>query len=331
MKKFPKISHLEKVNDSVNQPIYELEKMDGSNLRWKLLDTDEILMGSRKSVYKNGDTPMKLSQLGDRFRPTIEYIHKNLHREKLREIEQECGELLFFGESMTDHIVNYNFDGTHPDVKDSFPNYLGFDIWSESDQKWLPHPTVQEIHSKIGLETVPVMEIHTDSSFGELQPKTPVSQYRTPDTFGEVEFNTDGLAEGVVYKTKDSTQRAKYVDDYMSEVKRVGKPDDSESLTDLQYKKQHTDRFIQTFVTETRIKKHIHKLLDTQEYSEISMSMMKELPMNILVDILEEEAYGIISNEYSIDLTEETKKSIRKETEKRCSTLISELKRNQKA
>lgn len=329
MKKFPKIK---KLRDSETDGIFlhdddwvtVMEKIDGANFRWKYFNDDQILAGSRRTDFKRGDEPLPIDECNKQFRHVLRYLHNELDFEELRKIEEEYGEIVFFGEALHKHTIDYDaWDGKHPEIDSEFPNYLGFDVWSVEEDRWLPHSEVIELHERIGLVTVPVVAEGTVDELSEDVLDIPKSEYRTEKPDDDSEFNRKGLAEGIIIKNDNQQLRAKDVAEKMKELHNWGQKTSSEKdIEELRRERRHSELFVQTFVTEQRILKTVHKLIDEGKYDEIRMEMMADLPRRVLTDVFAEEGWNIITHEYEIELDEEIKESIRKKTSTKCSRLL---------
>lgn len=326
MKKFPKLPHLSDSDADVligdDDTLVILEKIDGANFRWQYYENGSILAGSRNVVFKDGDEPQPLEETNKQFRHTIKFIEANINVSELETVLEEYGELTFFGESLHTHTINYSWSGKHPAIDDSTPNFLGFDIWNETTDSWLSHTDVKEIYDRIGLETVPVIKETTVDEISDEMLEIPQSVYRKENPDAENEFDQMGYAEGIVVKNDISQNRAKKVADYMSEVNQFGVPDDDETIEEMKAKRKNANLFVRTFVTDARIKKQAHKLIDEGEFDSLEMPMMAKLPEQVLRDIFTEEGWNIINHKYEIELTEASKEAIRQETSKKCSRVL---------
>lgn len=329
MKRFPKLSHIDDpdiellVNDE--DTIYVLEKVDGANFRWTHFEDEQLLFGSRKVEFKKNGEPQPFDETNKQFRHVITYLQSTVDFDELQAITSEYGDLVFYGEAMHKHTIDYeSWDGKAPDIESEMPNYIGFDVWNEETEEWLSHSEVQEIHSRIGLETVPILTKTTVKELTEDDISIPQSEYRTPNPDAEDEFNQLGLAEGVVVKNDTQRVRAKNVSEYMQEVDQFGKPDSEESLEDLKERKRNARKFVSTFITEQRVLKNAHKLVDEDKYDELKMPMMQDLPRRVLTDIFAEEGWKILNHEYQIELTEDSKEDIRQLASDKCSRILKE-------
>lgn len=332
MKKFPSIPHLDDENSDIfiseDDTLYILEKMDGANFRWKLHtdgDEDNIIAGSRNVEFtKNGD-PLPLEETNKQFHHVIKYIKDTVDFEGLRDVYRQYGELVFFGEALHKHTVDYEaWTGKAPDIESNVPNYIGFDIWSEETEEWLSHSTVEDIHDQLGLASVPVLSVTTVGELTDEDIVIPPSQFRQENEDAENEFNRNGLAEGIVIKNDEHKTRAKRVADYMEEVQQLGTPKDGETLEELKERKKNGKRFTRIFVTEQRVLKNAYKLVDEGKYDELQMGMMEDLPKRVLTDIFEEEGWNFIMHKFNIEFTEDSKEEIRQRASKACSRILQE-------
>lgn len=329
MKKFPKIKSISDpevevfVND--DDRLYVLEKLDGANFRWKLHNSEQIIAGSRNVEFKQHNDPLPIDETNKQFRHTIKYLQQTINFNALQDIIDKYGELIFFGESLHTHTINYEvWNGKHPGIENATPNYVGFDIWSVEQGDWLSHELVESIHEQINLETVPVLFETTVSEITDEELQIPNSTFRTPNPDAEDEFNRQALAEGLVVKNDTLGNRAKKVAEYMQEVQQHGTPDDDESIEDLKHRKRNAKKFVNTFVTEQRVLKHAHKLVDEGNYTELEMPIMKDLPQAVLTDIFIEEGWNILNHEYGIEFTEDSKADIRQLTSDKCARILKE-------
>jgi len=285
-------------------------------------EKDRLVFGSRNVEFTRDGKPLPIEETNKQFRHVIKYVQESVDYEALEQVYDEYGELTFFGEALHKHTVEYDWDGKHPDVESKTPNYIGFDIWNAETDEWLPHHQVVEIHNKIGLQTVPVISETTVRDITESHVEIPKSVFRSPDEAAENKFNKEGLAEGIVIKNDTRKTRAKKVSPHMREVNKFGTPNDSETLEDMKARKKHARLFTDTFVTEQRVLKNAHKLVDEGSYDELKMPMMQDLPQRVLTDIMAEEGWNIITHEYEIELTEHSKESIRQLVSDKCSRIL---------
>ncbi|MGV9141607.1 MAG: RNA ligase family protein [Promethearchaeota archaeon] len=275
MKKYPKIKTIgEPKTKGITQKgkLYITEKMDGANFRFKP-KKGMILYGSRnvKGLNKNRN----------QFRKAIDYISDNVDSDELIELlENEYGhyDFTFFGECMTKHSLNYDWE--------NLPGFIGFDIYNEKKDYFLDFEEVQKIYKEFNIPTVPIVDA-IDISEGK--PKIsedliPESKYR------------DGIAEGIVIKNYDTQKFAKLRSEEFREENKKNFGGKSN------YVETDTDKFLDKYCTEHRIEKMIYKLRD--EGHDIEMPLMEQLPKRVWKDIWEENLNDIIFSNKEIDMSE---------------------------
>lgn len=251
------------------------EKLDGANFRFCLEDnlsdeyhTDwrDIVCGSRNVAYKNPED--ESNQFGD----TIEYLRDNVDADTVRSIQDEFGELTFFGESMENPhtIKEYDFG--------EIPLFIGFDIWQHDEGRFLPQEEAEHLFDRLGLDVSPVIDIVRAEAWDDYEFEVPESQY------GDVQ------AEGVVFKNHSTDTYAKFVRADFKE--RNNKSFNSKP-------KESTDavKLSRSYITNARIEKTAHKLVDEGPYDSLQMEMMEELPEAVIRDMASEEAGTIFMEE----------------------------------
>ena len=317
MKRYPKLRYpkhedAEGLLDDPEHRVVVQEKLDGANFRFTVDDDGAILWGTRNTIQ-----PKEIEEGNKAFRHAVRYLYRTIDFDAARESfdsYHDVRKLVFFGESMHKHSLDYEaWDGKHPELDSDIPNVIIFDVWCDADERWLGHTEMEEVCAAVGLETAPVL---FDGKVGSLpleEIKTVESAYREPQEDADNEFDAKGLAEGVVIKNQNNGVMAKLVHPQFKEknavsfndpkkAKRIGAGDGAV--------------FVATYVTEARIAKHAHKLIDRGEYDGLCMEMMEQLPRAVLKDVMHEEGWDILCND--MDLTEEAKDYIRKHTSKKC-------------
>ena len=80
------------------------------------------------------------------------------------------------------------------------------------------------------------------------------------------------------------------------------------------------------FVTEARIMKEAHKLVDEGEYDSLRMEMMEDLPRRVLQDIMEEEGWNLLRDEHNFkcEFDEHFKSSVRSKASRMCARTLKE-------
>jgi len=265
MKKYPKIK---RIGDSENNGIleqghlYVQEKLDGANFRFTYNQEEErLVFGSRNVEYWNE------KDIDSAFEHAVEYVRQKSTPENVGSISN----LVFFGESMHPHTLDYDWENT--------PSFIGFDVYDEENSEFLLPSEAELAFNLLGLKTAPVVY---DGIAEDYNPEVPESDYR------------NGLAEGVVIKNTKTGQKAKLRSKEFKE-KHI-----SQSVTDPdEYQPDDSIILARQFTTEARVLKMIHKYEDSGR--DIEMSIMEDLWHDVFEDIIEEEFDTIFLGNYQID------------------------------
>ena len=313
MKKYPKLRYpnhedAEGLLDNPEHRVVVQEKLDGANFRFTVDDDGAILWGTRNTMQ-----PKEIEESNKAFRHAVRYLYRTIDFEALEQ-DGISDSLVFYGESMHKHSLDYDaWEGKHPELGSDMPNVIIFDVWCDADKRWLGHTEMEEVCAAVGLETAPVLFEGTVDGLPLDELKAAESAYRTPQKDADNDFDLRGLAEGVVIKNQDADVMAKLVHPQFKEKNAIAFNDPKKA------KREGAGDgavFVASYVTDARIAKHAHKLIDQGHYGSICMEMMERLPKAVLRDVMEEEGWDIICNE--IDLTVEAKEYIRKQTCKKC-------------
>lgn len=300
-----------------------LEKVDGANCRFRYdRDADAILFGSRRQLFKEYDEPAPLDRVNKQFRHAVEYITGRVDLTELAVLDAEEDGLWFFGEALHKHNIDYDaWDGKHPDPESETPNFVGFDVYSEGREEFLPHDEVEAVCDQLGLATVPVVARGDASEFDADAIEVPESAFREadPDADEDDVFNREGLAEGVVIKNDALDLRAKVVADAFTETKWSAT--DREEVSEA---REVAGEFINRFVTDARVQKQAHKLVDEGRYDGLEMPMMQDLPRRVAEDVFAECGWAIL-NDDGLELTALAKEEIRSQLSRRCSRVLQQM------
>lgn len=312
IRKFPSIKYPGDVDEVFAEgELIITEKLDGANFRWTYIPKYErFLFGSRNVQFKHGDEPLPKEQCNKNFRHAIEFVNNRTDFD----IVEQWEDLQFFGEAMHKHSIEYDaWDDQEPDIESDTPNVVGFDIWDDENGEWLSYDEVEDKFSKMGIPTVPILHRIDAEEAEEEHFKIPKSEFREPDPTADEEFDQIGLAEGIVIKNDNTRKRAKKLHEYFKEKNAVVFNDPSKSST-------MSGTFVARYVTNTRIEKTIHKLVDEAEYDEPEMPMMRELPKEVIKDIMAEEGWEIMNND--LELTVDVKDKIREKASRKCARVL---------
>ncbi|MDT3436703.1 RNA ligase family protein [Haloarcula sp. 1CSR25-25] len=179
MKQFPSIPRGDDAPEEMFQEghLWLLEKVDGANMRFQLQQSGLLRFGDRSNVYDDPDA------MPDPYRHAVRHVRDNLDRDALRRAVEDVEAYVFFGEAMHHHTIDYDWDRT--------PSFLGFDIWSTADDRFLSPDVVQGIYERLGLQ--PVNAVERERRAREFDP----TSYDIPQSAWY-----DGPAEGVVVRNK---------------------------------------------------------------------------------------------------------------------------------
>ncbi|WIV66381.1 RNA ligase family protein [Natrialbaceae archaeon AArc-T1-2] len=185
MKAYPSIPRVENAPDRLfdSGHLWLLEKVDGANFRFQLQESGLIRFGDRSRVYDDPD------DVPEPYQHAVRHVQENLERDALRSAVDDVEDVVFFGEAMHRHTIEYDWERT--------PSFLGFDVWSAEVGAFRPPDAVEGIFEGIGLEAVNAVEreLHTR----DFDPDS----YTIPDSAW---YN--GPAKGVVIRNKQG-DRAK--------------------------------------------------------------------------------------------------------------------------
>jgi len=308
MRKYPKLRY---TNHEDSKPLFEegeivvQEKVDGSNFRFTLeenlderfhVEGRDVVFGSRNVEYKSPTDQSK------QFGVPISYIRNAVDRNDMLSLQDTfAGKLTFFGEAMLPHTLSYNFD----DV----PAFVGFDVYNESTRKWLKREHVERAFYELGLDVAPTLDTVPAKEFDDYEIVVPES------TYGDVK------AEGLAFKNYETQTFAKYVRPEFKEknARTFGKP--------KKHQETGAEKCSYQYITNARIRKTAHKLIDEGPWSSLEMEMMAPrdgydgLPQAVLRDMVEEEAEAIFLEEnYEMDLGE-----FRSLASKRCARILQRM------
>jgi hypothetical protein len=123
----------------------------------------------------------------------------------------------------------------------------------------------------------------------------------------------DGKAEGVVITNTQVGVRAKLVTEEFKEKHRAP--------TSSKAERSDTEIVADSIITEARIEKTAHKLVDEGEWDNLQMAMMEDLPEAVIRDALTEEAGTIVmEHNYELDTAE-----FRSAASSKCATVLRAL------
>ena len=179
MKTYPSIPRIADAPDGLfdSGHLWLLEKVDGAHLRFQLTDSGAIRFGDRTRVYDDPDA------IPEPYGHAVRHVRECFDRAALRNAVDDVESVVFFGEATHRHAIEYDWD--------RLPSFLGFDVWSETDERFRPPGAVQGIFERLGLD--PVNAIERERNTRDFD----ASSYSVPDSAWY-----DGPAEGVVVRNK---------------------------------------------------------------------------------------------------------------------------------
>lgn len=141
MKTFPSIPRIENAPSALFKQghLWIQEKVDGANIRFQLQDSGRIRFGDRSRVYQGDDIPAP-------YQHAVRHVRERLDRTALRNAIADVDTVVFVGEAMHKHTIDYDWDRT--------PSFLGFDIWSGTKEEFLPPDNVEKIYRRLGLHPI---------------------------------------------------------------------------------------------------------------------------------------------------------------------------------
>ncbi|QIO24236.1 RNA ligase family protein [Haloarcula sp. JP-L23] len=179
MKQYPSIPRVENAPDELFESghLWLLEKVDGALLRFQLQDSGLVRFGDSDRVYDDPDA------VPDPYQHAVRHIRENFDREALRNAVDDVLDVVFFGEAMHRHTIDYDWERA--------PSFLGFDVWSVSRETFRPPDAVEQIFERLGLHPVNAFE------------REQQAQYFDPDSYAFPESQWyDEPPEGVVIRNK---------------------------------------------------------------------------------------------------------------------------------
>lgn len=302
MKKYPKLRYPgEKETEGLfaEGTVYAQEKLDGANFRFMLeehLDEEyhtedrDFVFGSRNVVFKNPKDENK------QFSHAIEYVRENIKPRWIQLLEDGVDQpVVLFGEAMHPHTLEYDWDDA--------PSVVLFDIWKCEDEEWLHPNQVRAACQVMEFPHAPFVDVLDCEELDGYEFEAPQSAY------GDVK------AEGLALKNPDTGVRGKWVrEDFKESAKETfGKA------------KKHQDygaeKLSYQYITNQRIRKNAHKLIDEGEWDGLQMEMMEDLPEKVIRDMAEEEAGNVFMEEnWEIDTAE-----FRSITSSRCAKVLKKM------
>lgn len=262
------------------------EKVDGSNFRfWK--EGDRIVYGSRT---------VEDLRPRDGWGKQIDYLNKKLRPEDLN------NDIIYVGEAMKKHIVNYDFE--------NYPPFIGFDVLDKKTGMPLDYKVAKNAFESLGLEFVNILFEGTMEEYLEMD----------KDKFLEISKYNSKKPEGYIIKNYNRLSKyeeplfAKVVnDEYLERQKAKAKKPKS--------KKTDTPRAVELYVNEARIKKIITKMV-VDEGHQLERPLMHKLIPRVIKDFLKENIIEIYEDNRIEDVNFNI---LHKEVPKRCIKVLNKM------
>ena len=297
MRKFPKLKYPnDPETDGIKAgDVVVTEKLDGANFRFTWNDDHDLVVGTRNHDFHEDD-----ENLPKAFEHAVEYVQETV------EYQPRYRGYTVFGEAM--HLHSLEYEDVEYEVPSSGsayfkdePNFIMFDAWDNMDERWLSWGSVVTLADDMGLTTTQVIERGDPSDL----------DFDVPD-----ESMFGGPMEGIVARRYDGSVRAKIVTDDFRERNATTFNDPSKAQTE-------GGEFVSTYVTDARIEKVAHKLVDRGEYDHLQMPMMEDLPREVLKDAVAENAWELLSSD-SLEVTwdDDFKGEVRSKASKKCARVL---------
>ncbi|WP_226035709.1 RNA ligase family protein [Aquibacillus saliphilus] len=243
-----------------NPEIVIMEKLDGANASFKKED------GKIKCFSRNNEV-----NEDNNLRGFYEWVQENVNADDL----VEGG--IYFGEWLIKHTINY--------PQEAYQNFYLFDIYDEETERYINYHLVEKQADKLGLKLVPLFYQ------GEFQSLDHINSFVGKSKIGEV-------GEGVV--VKNYNYEDKHGDQIFTKI--VSEQFSEKAKSKKQQLPQHSnelDDFVNTYLTQARVEKMLHKLVDEgiieEEPSLEDMgTILKNSGNRMIDDILEEEMDSLV-------------------------------------
>lgn len=277
-KKYPKIYRLgnEETKDFfnfTNDSVVIEEKVDGGcGVFWVDYNRGQNKDGELHVGSRNRDLTQEKDE--KTFAKQRAALIKTLRNKKLNP------DYYYYIEWMAPHTIRY----------ESAPEVIGLDIRLKRsmDKKdaglFLGRDTREQLFNELEIENVPIVWRGKISELKniKIEKLIPKSKYY------------DGKAEGIVLKNYN--RKAVYGNHqlYAKVVADEFKENNKAVFGGIRQKSSDTEKMVEEFCTTPRIEKHIKKLIN-EENKPLEMGLMRDLPRNVMIDILEEEIINFSS------------------------------------
>ncbi|WP_336135453.1 RNA ligase family protein [Natronomonas amylolytica] len=178
MKNAPPQPSIDEAPDALTETghLWLLEYIDGAPLRFQVQDSGLIRFGDSQRVFHPEEIPVQ-------YHHAVRYVREHLDREALRSAVDDVEEYVFFGTATYRQDVAYDWA--------RLPSFVGTDVWSGSDGRYLTFDTVENALDRLGLDAVNAFERELPAR--DFDPDS----YTVPESAWY-----DGPAAGVVVRNK---------------------------------------------------------------------------------------------------------------------------------
>ncbi|WP_227375730.1 RNA ligase family protein [Haladaptatus halobius] len=184
MKTFPPIPRVEDAPPELFESghLWIRELVDGASVRFWLQESGLIQFGDRNRAYDSDEIPIP-------YRHTARHVRESLDRSAFRTAVDDVESIVFFGVATHKRAIDYDWERT--------PSFLGVDVWSAVDERFLPPDAVEQIYRRLGL--APVNAFEKEVRAVDFDP----GSYEIPRSNWY-----DGPAKGVVLRNKTGNRAA---------------------------------------------------------------------------------------------------------------------------
>ena len=118
------------------------EAVDGCPVRFQLAETGAILVGDDERLFEVEEAPLH-------YRRAVRHLEMTLDRDALREAVPAVTAITFYGVATCRRRIVYDWN--------RLPPVLGTDVWSATEESFLPPDTVEQVFQRLGLDPLPAI------------------------------------------------------------------------------------------------------------------------------------------------------------------------------
>ncbi|MEF8808279.1 RNA ligase family protein [Natronomonas sp.] len=178
MKNAPPTPPIDEAPDSLTERghLWLLEYIDGAPLRFQVRESGLIRFGDDDRVFHPEEIPVQ-------YHHAVRYVREHLDRDALRRAVDDVEDYVFFGTATYRQNIDYDWA--------RLPSFVGTDVWSGDDGRYLTFDTVENALDRLGLDAVNAFERELPAR--DFDPDS----YTIPESAWY-----DGPAAGVVVRNK---------------------------------------------------------------------------------------------------------------------------------